>query len=128
MIKVLLNMSGDFYADATAGALERTGNFRVEKQNLPDAEALERRMHSFPADIVLLGISVLAGYRVEDRLSAVRAIRGSHPSSRIVMFLDERISEEQTEGVKQLRQARLIDGFLYASNSMEYLVDTLESI
>ena len=38
------------------------------------------------------------------------------------MFLDERISEEQTEGVKQLRQARLIDGFLYASNSMEYLV------
>ena len=87
-------MSGDFYADATAGALERTGNFRVEKQNLPDAEALERRLHSFPADIVLLGISVLAGYRVEDRLSAVRAIRGSHPSSRIVMFLDERISDD----------------------------------
>ena len=46
----------------------------------------------------------------------------------IVLFLDERVSEEQTEGVKQLRQARLIDGFLYASNSMEYLVDTLESL
>ena len=128
MIKILVNMPGDFFADATAGALQRTGNFRVEKQQAPEAEALVRRLGSFPADIVLLGISVLAGYRVEDRLSAVRAIRGQLPKSRIVMFLDERISEEQTEGVKQLRQARLIDCFLYASNSMEYLVDTLESI
>ncbi len=128
MIKLLVNMAGDFYADCTALALERTGNFRVEKHQEPDAETMELRLREFPADVLLLGVSVLSGYTVEDRKPLIRAVRSRLPESRIVLFLDERVSEEQTEGVKQLRQARLIDGFLYASNSMEYLVDTLESI
>ncbi len=128
MIKLLVNMAGDFYADCTALALERTGNFRVEKHPEPDPEALELRLREFPADVLLLGISVLSGYTVEDRKPLIRAVRRRLPESRIVLFLDERVSEEQTEGVKQLRQARLVDGFLYASNSMDYLVDTLETI
>ena len=122
MIKLLVNMAGDFYADCTALAL------RVEKHPEPDAETMELRLREFPADVLLLGVSVLSGYTVEDRKPLIRAVRSRLPESRIVLFLDERVSEEQTEGVKQLRQARLIDGFLYASNSMEYLVDTLESI
>ena len=128
MTKLLVNMAGDFYADCTALALERTGNFRVEKQAEPDLEAMELRLHSFPADVLLLGVSLLAGYTVQDRLPLIRSVRRTLPGSRIVLFLDERLSPEQTGGVKRLRQARLIDGFLYASNSMDYLVDTLETI
>jgi len=128
MIKVLVNMAGAFYADCTAQALERTGNFRVEKQTESDTEALELRLRTFPADVLLLGVSILSGYTVQDRLPVIRSIRSKLPKSRIVLFLDEQLSPEQTKSVKQLRQARLIDGFLYASNSMDYLVDTLESI
>ena len=101
---------------------------RLEKLTEPDAEALELRLRTFPADVLLLGVSLLAGCTVQDRLPVIRSVRRSLPQSRIVLFLDERLSPEQTESVKQLRQARLIDGFLYASNSMDYLVDTLESI
>jgi hypothetical protein len=128
MTKLLVNMAGDFYADCTALALERTGNFRVKKHSEPDAETMELQLREFPADVLLLGISVLSGYTVEDRKPLIRAVRSRMPESRIVLFLDERVSEEQTEGVKQLRQARLVDGFLYASNSMDYLVDILETI
>ena len=128
MIKALVNMTGAFYADCIAEALARTGNFRVEKQTEADAGALELRLRAFPADVVLLGVSLLAGYTVTDRLPVICGARRMLPRSRIVLFLDEQLSPEQTESVKQLRQARLIDGFLYASNSMDYLVDTLESI
>ena len=128
MIKALVNMAGAFYADCTAEALERTGKFRVEKLAEPGAGAMELRLRTFPAEVLLLGVSLLAGYTVQDRLPVIRSVRQLLPQSRIVLFLDERVSEEQTESVKQLRQARLIDGFLYASNSMDYLVDTLESI
>jgi hypothetical protein len=128
MRKLLVNMAGDFYADCAAEAVARRGNFRVEKQRAADAESLQLRLREFPADVLLLGVSVIAGYTVEDRLPLIRSVRSRLPESRIVLFLDERVSAEQTEGVKQLRQARLIDGFLYASNSMEYLVDTLESL
>ena len=128
MIKLLVNMAGNFYADCTAQALERTGNFRVEKQTSPEPESMELRLREFPADILLLGVSAVCGYTVEDRTPIIRSVRRKLPDSRIVLFLDEQVSREQTQGVKHLRQAHLIDGFLYASNSMEYLVDTLESI
>ena len=128
MTRLLVNMAGDFYADCTALALERTGHFRVEKQAEPDLDAMELRLRTFPADVLLLGVSLLAGYTVQDRLPLIRSVRRTLPGSRIVLFLDERLSPEQTGDVKQLRQARLIDGFLYASNSMDYLVDTLETI
>ena len=128
MIKLLLNMAGDFYADCTAEALERTGNFRVEKRAATDAETLELHLREFPADVLLLGVSPVRGYTAEDRMPLIHAARRKLPRSRIVLFLDERISPEQTERVKQFRQARMVDGFLYASNSLNYLVDTLETI
>ena len=120
MTEVAISMPGKFYLDAISKALEQTGNFRVKTL----AEPLE----GDKPDIALLGVSVLNGYTLGERRSLIERIREKLPSCRIVLFLDEVVSREQTEGVKNLKQARVIDGFLYASGTMEYLVATLESI
>lgn len=120
MTEVAISMPGNFYSDAISGALEETGNFRVKTLKEPLADE--------KPDVVLLGVSVLKGYTLGERRSLIERIREKLPNCRIVLFLDEVVSREQTEGVKSLRQARVIDGFLYASGTMDYLVATLESI
>ena len=104
-------------------ALEITTDGRVD----PDSALVHA------ADILRQHLDVFVNYDkdlVEDAAAdaVIRDIRAKAPECRIVLFLDELVSPEQTVGVKNLRQARLIDGFLYASGTMEYLVATLESI
>lgn len=120
MIDVWISVPGKFYLDAITKALERTGNFRVKP--------LTDSVQELSADIALLGISVVQGYTLNERRELIGKIREAQPNCKIVLFLDEVVSSEQTEGVTSLKQARVIDGFLYASGTMEYLVATLESI
>ena len=148
MIQLALSVPGRFYREAITKALERTGNFRVRplEDYETEAESLAREgppgaARGDPAgilsgmkgardgpDVALLGVSVQQNYTLMERRDVIRDIRERAPNCRIVLFLDELVSPEQTEGVKSLKQARLIDGFLYASGTMEYLVATLESI
>lgn len=130
MINLALSVPGNFYREAITKALERTGDFRVR--------ALEEYGFGAPGtggppttekpEVALLGVSVHQGFTLEERKEVIKELKERAPKCRIVLFLDELISPEQTEGVKHLKQARLIDGFLYASGTMEYLVATLESI
>ena len=120
MTEVAISMPGKFYLDAIRGALEQTGNFRVK--------TLKEPFTGDKPDVALLGVSVVNGYTLGERRSLIEKIHKAIPNCRIVLFLDEVVSREQTEGVKNLRQARVIDGFLYASGTMDYLVATLESI
>ncbi|MBP5281948.1 MAG: hypothetical protein J6Z22_05550 [Lachnospiraceae bacterium] len=120
MIRLVISVPGKFYSDAITKALEKTGNFRVQPLELP----VERD----GPEVALLGVSVHQGFTLEERKEVIKELKERAPKCRIVLFLDELISPEQTEGVKNLKQARLIDGFLYASGTMEYLVATLESI
>ncbi|MBR4731800.1 MAG: hypothetical protein IK081_03430 [Lachnospiraceae bacterium] len=120
MIQLAISVPGQFYSDAITKALEQTGNFRVRQ--------MEEDLTPELPEVALLGVSVHQGYTLKERKSQIQRIRERAPNCRIVLFLDELVSPEQTEGVKSLKQARLIDGFLYASGTMEYLVATLESI
>ena len=154
MINLALSVPGNFYTDAITKALEKTGNFRVQplivsdrdmakgrepteqtdtdgdrkQSNLKDMLREYERAGKAPPDVALLGVSVYPGYTLKERQDVIRGLRASTPNCKIVMFIDELVSPEQTDGVKSLKQARLIDGFLYASGTMEYLVATLESV
>ena len=145
MIRLAISVPGQFYREAITKALEKTGNFRVRQledysegsppdnpsEGEPTRDGPEMRNDPPTRDgpeVALLGVSVHQGYTLKERQGVISRIRERAPSCRIVLFLDELVSPEQTEGVKNLKQARLIDGFLYASGTMEYLVATLESI
>lgn len=149
MINLALSVPGNFYREAITKALERTGDFRVRaleefvgqslnrdaKGNLQEEvkgnlqeEEIEKLLEEEKPEVALLGVSVHQGFTLKERRNVIRDIRERAPNCKIVLFLDELVSPEQTEGVKNLKQARLIDGFLYASGTMEYLIATLESI
>ena len=130
MINLAISMPGKFYLEAITKALEKTGNFRILTMDEKKDGRLIKEGMPFAAkpDVVLLGVSVLQGFTLEERQSVIKKVRERAPNCKIVLFLDEVVSKEQTEGVKSLKQVRLIDGFLYASGTMEYLVATLESI
>ena len=130
MINLAISVPGKFYTDAITEALEKTGNFRVWPMTEAklDTGMEHEQMGNAPPDIVLLGVSVHSGYTLGERHEVIRRLRAKQSGCRIVVFIDELVSPEQTAGVKELKQARLIDGFLYASGTMEYLVATLESI
>lgn len=141
MIKLAIDVPGQFYTDAITKALRQTGNFNVgsledysrEEQFGEGIGGLLAAGDGLPVqrngpEIALLGVSVRQGYTLKERTGIIQMLRTRAPNCRIVLFLDELVSPEQTEGVKNLRQARLIDGFLYASGTMDYLVATLESV
>lgn len=127
MIQLALNVPGRLYREAITSALERTGNFRVRPLEDYVGEGSADIINDGP-DVALLGISVQPKYTLKERRDMILDIRERAPNCKIVLFLDELVSPEQTTGVKSLKQARLIDGFLYASGTMDYLVATLESI
>jgi len=149
MIDLAISMPGEFYRDAITMALERTGNFRVStlaecyeggdigsktanaggnSDNMGNGRSGPGGAAGPPEpEVALLGISVARGYTLGERKKVIYRMRQELPECKIFLFLDEGVSPEQTEGVKQYRQAKLIDGFLYASGTMEYLVATLES-
>lgn len=142
MIRLGISVPGKLYTDAITKALEETGNFRVcpleevcpyvfgEKSEAGEDNSIRSTMawkESEP-EVVLLGVSVRQGYTLKERRDVIERLRERQPNCRIVLFLDELVSPEQTTGVKNLKQAKLIDGFLYASGTMDYLVATLESV
>ena len=149
MIDLAISMPGEFYRDAITKALERTGNFRVSALaecykggdiggKTANAGGNSDTMGNGKSggggsvgppepEVALLGISVARGFTLGERKKVIDRMRHELPECKIFLFLDEGVSTEQTEGVKQYRQAKLIDGFLYASGTMEYLVATLES-
>ena len=128
MIRSVISMSSSFYSDSILAALDRTGNFRAK--NLPPGgrERLAGLCREFDADLVILGISWVQGFRLEERRDAIVDIRDTLPGCKIVLYVDEAANPDQLEGIKSLRFARLIDAFVYASCTMEYLIDTLESV
>ena len=128
MINTVVNMPSAFYGDSITAALEQTGNFRVRNLSQSAPMAVEAAIRETDADILLMGVSVVSGFTLAAREKISRRTRIAFPRCKIVLLVDERVSEAQTAGVKALAQVRLADDFLYASGSMDYLVAKLETI
>ena len=128
MINVTISIPSAFYERGISSALKETGDFRVV--NLTGAEERDvlSACRQWNTDILLLGISTLNGAGVQDRLPLIEKVRREYPSCRIVLILDETLSGELNEGVKRLKLTHFIDSFIYTSASMNYLVDTLETL
>lgn len=129
MIRITLDLAGDLYTEGIGQVLTRTGTFRV---SAPPADGtLENKVWSClreEPEILLLGVSLVDGYTVEQREELIRQVRQSLPGCRIVILVDERLSEATVTRVKQLKLTGAIDGFLFTSVSMEYLVAMLETV
>ena len=128
MKNVVVSMQNTLLAEAVAGALLKTGEFRVE-QALPgrpeDAASL---CVSARADVLLMEVSRLSGYTLESRMCLIDTVRRAAPLCKFALLCDENSDPELARRVMRARQDRRIDAFFYASVTSEYLTAAVEAL
>ena len=128
MKNIVVSMQNTLLSEAIAHALTETREFRVE-QILPgrtgDALSLCAAM---PADILLMEVSRLPAYTLENRLNLIACVRKVMPNCKFVLLCDENGDPELARRVMIVRQDRLIDAFLYASVTPAYLTAALDAL
>lgn len=115
MREIVVSMQNTLLSEAVARSLAETGDFRVE-QVLPgktgDTFSLCRAVQ---ADILLMEVSRLPAYTLENRLKLIECVRRALSNCKFVLLCDENGDPELAHRVMIVRQDRLIDAFLYAS-------------
>ena len=115
MREIVVSMQNTLLSEAVARSLAETGDFRVE-QVLPgktgDTFSLCRAVQ---ADILLMEVSRLPAYALENRLKLIECVRRALSNCKFVLLCDENGDPELAHRLVIVRQDRLIDAFLYAS-------------
>lgn len=128
MKNVVVSMQNTLLAEAVAGALQKTGEFRVE-QVLPgrpdDALSL---CASAKADILLMEVSRLSGYTLECRMRLIDSVRRAVPECKFAVLCDENSDSELARRVKTARQDHKIDTFFYTSVTSSYLTAAVDAL
>lgn len=128
MKNVVVSMQNTLLAEAVAGALLQTGEFRVE-QALPgrpgDAPSL---CASAKADVLLMEVSRLYEYTLDSRMRLIELVRRAVPSCKFALLCDENSDPELAQRVMHARQDRRIDAFFYASVTSKYLTAALDAL
>lgn len=119
MKTVLTGICNGLMAESIRHILEESGVFHV----LPVKEG-----EISSADIILLEVAYNPGYTVDERMAAVRSIRGRNPGTRLLLLCDENSTPELARKVALAKRDGLIDDFIYSSVSESYLTAMLESI
>ena len=128
MRNIVVSMQNTLLSESIARSLAETGDFRVE-QVLPgktgDTFSLCRAVQ---VDILLMEVSRLPAYTLENRLKLIECVRRAMPNCKFVLLCDENGDPELAHRVVLARQDRLIDAFLYASVTPSYLTAALDAL
>lgn len=124
----VVSMQNTLLSEAIARALLDTGEFRVAQVPPGKTDAILSLCHAAKADILLMEVSRLNAYTLENRLQLIAGVRRVVPHCQCVLLCDENSDPELAHRVKCARQDRLIDGFLYASVTPAYLTAALDAL
>lgn len=128
MRECIISMQNTLLSEAIARVLSETGEFRV-KQILPGKTGdIFSLCHASQANILLMEVSRLNAYTLENRLRLIDRVRKSVPHCQFVLLCDETSDPELAQRVKCARQDRLIDAFLFASVTPAYLTAALDAL
>lgn len=128
MKNVVVSMQNTLLAEAVAGALLETREFRVE-QVLPRKTGDTLPLcASAKADILLMEVSRLSGYTMESRMRLIESVRKAVPDCKFALLCDENSDPELARRVMCARQDRLIDAFFYTSVTSAYLTAALDTL
>lgn len=83
---------------------------------------------SLDADILLMEVTRVPPYTMEERMNTVNQIRHDIPKCKIALLCDENADPELAENVKNAKKKGMIDSFFYTSVSGEYLADVLDTL
>lgn len=129
MTRVLINVSGTLYASGIELALKKNGNFRTAVLRSGDPEQVLTACREQKAEVLLLGVTPMPGFTVRERRELIAHLRRELPACRLVLIVDDSVSEDVNEDVKTLKQTGVIDAFLFTSAAnFSYLSAILQSI
>lgn len=80
------------------------------------------------ADILLLGVSLGEGFRVDDRLELIETVREALPGCKVILYTETAMSARDTRSVKLLYSMRAVDDVVYSDCGQEYLLLKLDTI
>ena len=125
---IVISMQNTLLSEAVARTLAETREFRVE-QILPGrTDDTLSLCETVRADILLMEVSRLLAYTLENRLKLIECVRRAMPKCKFVLLCDENGDPELARRVMIVRQDRLIDAFLYASVTPAYLTAALDAL
>ena len=120
-------MQNHLFADAIAEALENSdSDFAVHLSENPERTVDLCRL-SLPYAL-LMEVTGISPWQLEERLKIRDEVRQWNPDCKIVLIVDENAEKYLARRVLQVKKDGLIDNFIFASISAEYLtavVDTL---
>ena len=128
MRNIVVSMQNTLLSESIARSLAETGDFRVEQVppgKTGDAFSL---CQAVQADILLMEVSRLPAYTLENRLKLIECVRRALPNCKFALLCDENGDPELAHRVMIVRQDRLIDAFLYASVTPAYLTAALDAL
>lgn len=128
MREIVVSMQNTLFSEAVAQALSGTGEFRVEQVLPGKTDDIFSLCRAAQAGILLMEVSRLAAYTLENRLRLIDRVRRAVPGCKFVLLCDENSDPELARRVMIVRQDRLIDAFLYASVTPAYLTAALDAL
>ncbi len=108
--------------------LQERGEILAERILTLDPEEPYRTCCSLNADVVLMEVTRLSPYTLNERLTVIKNIRTDLPECKIALLCDEHADREGAERIKEAKKMGIIDGFFYTSVSGEYLAAALDSL
>ncbi len=128
MRECVISMQNTLLSEAIARALSETNEFRVEQVLPGKTDDILSLCHASQANILLMEVSRLNAYTLENRLRLIDRVRKAVPHCQFVLLCDENSDPDLAQSVKRARQDRLIDAFLYASVTPTYLTAALDAL
>lgn len=128
MRECVISMQNTLLSEAIARALSETGEFRVEQVLPGKTEDIFSLCRAAQADILLMEVSRVNAYALENRLRLIDRVRKVVSHCQFVLLCDENSDPDLAQSVKRARQDRLIDAFLYASVTPAYLIAALDAL
>ena len=128
MRNIVISMQNTLLSESIARSIAEAGEFRVEQAPPGRTGATFSLCQAVQADILLMEVSRLPAYTLENRLKLIECVRRALPNCKFVLLCDENSDPELARCVKFARQDRLIDAFLYASVTPAYLTAALDAL
>lgn len=128
MKSLVISMQNTLLSEAIAKSFMDTGTFRIEQVLPGKTEDTLSYCCVMQADVLLMEVSRLGAYTLENRLRLTDRVRQELPGCQCALLCDENSDEELARRVKIARQDHRIDAFFYTSVTPGYLTAAVEAM
>ncbi len=123
----MLSIRNGLIADAVRGLLEK----KNPNLNIVEQRSTKLFCSSFAVnkpEIVIIEVKAMYPFSMNEWMPRINKLKSALPKCKISLIVDDENFPETANLVKQAKINGEIDAFFYASSSLNYLVDSIESL